>query len=88
MARLIRHDATGPRKLDADDLHDEKGNVAVCQCGLSADYPFCDGSHRATADEIPETVYRYDGDDDEGRRRVVERVVVADPESEDTAGSE
>ena len=78
MARLIRHDATGPRKLDADDIDPEKGNIAVCECGLSAAYPFCDGSHRATDDESAGTVYRYEKDDDENPRHVVERVVYRD----------
>lgn len=78
MARLVRHEATGPRKLDADDLDPEKGNVAVCQCGLSADYPFCDGSHRATEDEAADELYRYEGDDDEGARRVVAEVLYRD----------
>ena len=89
MPRLIRHDATGPRKLDADDLHDTKGNIAICQCGLSADYPFCDGSHRATEDEDPETLYRYADDDDDGQRQIVDRVVTedADPGGDAMAGS-
>ncbi|MDX1748598.1 MAG: CDGSH iron-sulfur domain-containing protein [Halobacteriales archaeon] len=78
MARLIRHDATGPRRLDADDLHDVKGDIAVCQCGLSAEYPFCDGSHRATEREQPDTLYRYSDDDDDGERFIVEQVVLND----------
>lgn len=78
MARLVRHDATGPQKLDASDVDPEKGNVAICQCGLSATYPFCDGSHRATRDEDPEACYRYEGDDDANPRHAVETVVYAD----------
>jgi len=77
MARLVRHDATGPRKLDASDLDAEKGDVAVCQCGLAETYPFCDGSHRATRDEAEDECYRYEGDDDENPRHVVETVVYA-----------
>lgn len=78
MARLVVHDATGPRKLDADDLDAAKGNVAVCQCGLSAEYPFCDGSHRGTAGETPGVLYRYEGDDDANPRHPVDRVVLED----------
>lgn len=67
MAREVTHTATGPLKLDEDDLDPEKGDVAVCLCGLSDDYPFCDGSHRVTEDEEEGVIYRYE----DGERRVV-----------------
>jgi len=78
MARQVTHTESGPLKLDADDLDEEKGNVAICQCGLSASRPFCDGSHRSVADEADGVLYEYENDDDEGERRVVERVVYAE----------
>jgi CDGSH-type Zn-finger protein len=78
MAREVTHDATGPLKLDESDIDDEKGDVAVCLCGLSADYPFCDGSHRATEDEEPNVRYKYEDDDPEGERREIGEIVFAD----------
>ncbi len=78
MTRLVELEATGPRKLEPEDIDDEKGDVAVCQCGLSDDFPFCDGSHRRTRDEEEGTTYVYE----DGERREVERVVTADEEDE------
>jgi CDGSH-type Zn-finger protein len=72
MARLVEHEADGPLILDEDDIDDEKGDIAVCLCGLSDDYPFCDGSHRATEEEEDGRLYRYENDDANGVRRVVD----------------
>ena len=67
MAREVTHTATGPKIVTPDDIDDEKGDVAVCLCGLSETYPFCDGSHRRVEGEDPEERYKYvDGE----RRRV------------------
>jgi len=34
----------------------------ICMCGLSNNQPFCDGSHKKTADEEAGKVYRYSTD--------------------------
>lgn len=78
MPRQVTHDARGPLRLDESDLDPEYGDVAVCLCGLSDDYPFCDGSHRVTEDEDAETTYEYAN----GERRVVEQVVYANEDGE------
>ncbi|MFB6165444.1 MAG: CDGSH iron-sulfur domain-containing protein [Haloarculaceae archaeon] len=74
MSREITHDAHGPRIVDEEEF-EERGNIAICQCGLSADYPFCDGSHQNTTDEEEGVRYKYEGDDDENPRHVIEEIV-------------
>jgi CDGSH-type Zn-finger protein len=34
----------------------------ICGCGLSANQPFCDGTHKATSTEAPGKLYWYDED--------------------------
>lgn len=72
MVREITHTATGPRIITPDDIDEEKGDIAICLCGLSADYPFCDGSHQQTEDEEDGVRYKYESDDDEHPRHVVD----------------
>lgn len=60
MTRVIVHSETGPRKIDKEDIDAEEGDIAICQCGLSEEYPFCDGPHRVTKDERDDVLYRYE----------------------------
>lgn len=61
MARLVRLEQTGPLKVDPASLPPDKP-IFLCQCGLSAKYPYCDGSHKITRAEIPGQLYTYSQD--------------------------
>lgn len=80
MAREVTHTEISPRIIDAEDIDKEKGDIAICRCGLSAEYPFCDGSHRATVDEDSDTTYRYEreGDGERTDEDLTRRVVSED----------
>jgi len=54
------------------------GNIAICMCGLSSNYPFCDGSHNSTTDEEEGTLYKYEDDDDTNPRHEIAEIVFAD----------
>jgi CDGSH-type Zn-finger protein len=57
MARIIRSDREGPYKLEPQDKP-----VFICGCGLTGNWPFCDGSHKACKGEEAGKVYVYDED--------------------------
>lgn len=58
MARMVRHEATGPIKIEPQDKP-----VWVCACGLSATFPICDGTHKQGCRvEAPGTLYIYGRD--------------------------
>ena len=41
------------------EVKEEDGSVFVCQCGLSSNFPRCDGSHIKTKDEEADKIYQY-----------------------------
>lgn len=77
MAREITHEESRPKPIDEEDFGDD-GKAYICMCGLSDDRPFCDGSHKATADEEDGTVYKYEDDDADGERHELEETSDAD----------
>ena len=61
--RQITLNADGPIRIDPQDKP-----VFVCACGLSQNFPFCDGAHEACKSEEDGKVYVYDAE----RKTVVE----------------
>ncbi len=58
MARLIKHTKTGPIEVKPS-----AESAWICMCGLSRNYPFCDGHHKlARQQEQPGKVYTYADD--------------------------
>ncbi len=55
MARLIKFEALKPIKIEPQ----EKA-IFICACGLSKNFPFCDGHHKGCAVEQPGCTYIYD----------------------------
>lgn len=69
MARMVHRDATGPIKIDPKTLDPEKP-IFICACGISQNFPFCDGSHKQCRSlEQPGTLHIYDREN----RTVVEQ---------------
>lgn len=58
MARLVKIEANAPIPIECGT---EK--KWICACGLTKNFPYCDGSHHKTDGEKPGKTYRYVGDE-------------------------
>lgn len=74
MTREVTHEAKGPTPVSEEDLEEQGGTAYICQCGLSDNQPYCDGSHNETGDEEEGKVYKYS----DGERKEIEEIVYND----------
>ena len=75
MSRIVELHDRKPLVINEDDVED--GAVAVCRCGLSNDWPYCDGSHNKAKDE--DGRHKYTRHDGELKREDASDVDDADP---------
>ncbi|HJT48297.1 MAG TPA: CDGSH iron-sulfur domain-containing protein [Nitrososphaeraceae archaeon] len=54
MARLVKKENKGPVEIKIGT-----NSIRICMCGLSDNQPYCDESHKNTADEEDDKIYVY-----------------------------
>jgi CDGSH iron-sulfur domain-containing protein 3 len=59
LARLVKKENKGPLEIKVGTK-----SVLICMCGLSSNQPFCDDSHKKTADEENNKTYAYEKEGD------------------------
>ncbi|MFZ0329224.1 MAG: CDGSH iron-sulfur domain-containing protein [Nitrososphaeraceae archaeon] len=59
LARLVKKEYKGPLEIKVGT-----NSMWICMCGLSSNQPFCDESHKKTADEEDNKTYAYEREGD------------------------
>jgi CDGSH iron-sulfur domain-containing protein 1 len=67
MPRIVEIKDQTPLLIRPEDT--VNGIVAVCRCGLSSNWPYCNGTHKATIGEDPQKLYHYDRELPQGTPR-------------------
>ncbi len=57
MSRIRIFNKKSPKKVVKNGIE-----LWICQCGLSKDFPFCNGTHNKIQDEPDDRVFVYDAD--------------------------
>jgi CDGSH iron-sulfur domain-containing protein 3 len=58
MARLVKEENKCPLEIKVGTK-----SIWICMCGLGNNQPFCDDSHKKTADEEDNKIYVYKKED-------------------------
>lgn len=58
LARLVKKEFNGPLEIKIGTR-----SICICMCGLSTNQPYCDDSHKKTADEEDNKTYAYERGD-------------------------